>query len=260
VFSYLLFSGPALAGLTLVIQGGGDETTIYADGENVRVEHPATHGGNSAILLDAAAKKAVFVNDKDRTYSELGEADRQRMRERARSLSQKVHERLSAMQPQQRARVEEMMAREAGKPPWLAEARAETRFEAVGVNRIVNGFACQVYRRMQGRTVREELCLSPWDTGPVRRGDVATLRDFAAGLRAAVGGRGPGGTRDMFAELDVYPGLPILRAVIGLDGRRTSEQQIKSIKRGAIPNAKFAVPAGYAKLEPTIEPPTSIPR
>jgi hypothetical protein len=244
----LLASAPARAAVTLVTErGNSGTTTIVLDGDHLRIEHPAPGERTTATIIDAQAKKVVMVNDREKSYSELTEADRQAMRERMDAVRAQMKDRMKNLPPDQRKKMEEMMA-ERGIGEAGAAKEPPSKFEATGAKKTVNGIACDMYRRMQEGKVREELCISPWSAGLVRKSDFAGVQKFAAGMMEDFGGP-RAKRRNPLADLDQYPGLPISRVSIGEDGKRGEEEQIKSIKRGSVPASTFAAPAGYSKKE-----------
>jgi hypothetical protein len=245
-----LAGGPAHAAVTVVTQhGNGATQTITLDGDHIRIDSPEHSERGTATILDAAGKKLVMLNDQDKSYTELTEADREQMRSRMEAMRTQMKERMKDLPPDQRKRMEEMMggrgldADKAGEGP-------PPKFEPTGAKKTINGFACQMYRRLEDGKVREEICASPWSAGLLQKSDFAGIQKFAAAMMADMGG-GPrrGRRQNPLADLDRYPGIPISRVTIDADGKRGEEVQIKSIKRGAVPADRFTVPAGYSKKE-----------
>jgi hypothetical protein len=243
----------ARAGVTIVTQhGSGGATTITLEGDHVRIDHPERTERNSAIVLDAAAKKVVMINDQEKSYTEMTEADRQKLHTQMEAMRAQMKDRLKDLPPEQRQKVEQMM----GKPDegGAAPKGPTVKFEAMGSKKTINGFACEMYRKLEDGKLREELCAAPWSAGLVQKSDFAAIGKFAAGMMNELGGPRARNRRNPLAELDQYPGIPISRVAIDEDGKRGQEDQIKSIKRGAIPAARFEVPAGYTKRELTFGP------
>jgi hypothetical protein len=245
-----LAAGPAHAAVTIVTQHGtGATTTITLDGDHVRIDHPQKDQRASATILDAVGKKLVMLNDQEKSYTEITEADRQKMRARMDGMMAQMKDRMKDLPPEQRKRMEQMMAAR-GVPAAgdKAEPEPTLKFEPMGAKKTINGFACEMYRRLEDGKVREELCASPWSAGLVQKADFAGIQKFAAEMMEGFGPR-RGRRGNPLAEMDRYPGIPISRVPVDADGKRGEEDQIKSIKRGSVPAAKFAVPAGYTKKE-----------
>lgn len=247
----LAAGGTARAAVTIVTQHGNrGVTTITLDGDHVRIDHPDRSERATTTILDAAAKKVLLVNDHEKSYSELTEADRQKLQSQMDGMRSQMKDRLKDVPPEQRQKIEEMMAKRGGGP---AAKEHILKFEALGARKTINGFACDMYRKLEDGKVREELCAAPWSAGLVQKSDFAAVGKFAASMMQDFGGPGRA-RRNPLAELDQYPGIPISRVSIDEGGKRGDEDQIKSIKRGAVPAAQFGVPAGYTRKELSFGP------
>lgn len=249
-----LLLAPAVAhgAVTIVVQRGKNEpSTIYADGDHLRMDlnhdtapTPAKPGGprgSGFIVIDAAARKMMMVNDRDKSYTQLTEEDMKRAKLQMKAMREQLAERMKNATPAQRAQMEAMMGPAAAQQ--LGEPKPqEWKFEALGEKKSVNGFACQTYRVFLNGKAHEEDCISPWSAGLVKRAEFAGLEKFGESIGQDLGvGRG---AMPLFHQ---YPGFPISRSVLEPGGARSEEQQVKSIKQGPLAAALFAPPAGYAE-------------
>jgi hypothetical protein len=243
--SLFLFAAPARAAVTIVLQRGtAQPETLYIDGPHMRAENPEHGEHGSIVLIDATSKRVDMVDVNEKTYTEITEADRQRMHAQMEAMRAQMQERMKSMPPEQRAKMESMMGPGAGGKPH------EWTFKATGAKKTINGFACQVYEVSEDGKVSEEECISPWSAGLIKKEDFAALAKFGQEMMEEVGGRAMrGGGGGILARLEKAPGIPISRIPISFDGSRGEEEQVKSIKRGSIPSSLFAVPAGFTKKE-----------
>jgi hypothetical protein len=227
----LLLGGRAQAGVTVVMQRGASTlSTLYIDGDKMRAENPGAANRASVVIIDAAGKRFLMVNDADKSYFEMTEAGMKARRA-------EMDEKMKALPPEQRLRIEQMMGGKPGdKPP-------ELKFEKTGVKKTVNGFSCEMYRVLEGAMPKEEDCLAPWGAGILQRSDFAGLRKFAEDMAKSMGVMG----RQMFQQFDKYPGFPVTRHP--LEPSKEEDEQLKSVKRGSIPASMFAVPAGFTKRD-----------
>jgi hypothetical protein len=116
-------------------------------------------------------------------------------------------------------------------------------FKPMGQKKTVNGFACDMYRVLHDGVAKEEDCVAPWSAKVLQKSDFEGFRKFAEDIAKEMGvGRGG---NDMLAQMDKYPGLPVSRHM--LEGGE--DEEIKSVKRGAIADSVFTVPAGYTKKD-----------
>jgi Domain of unknown function (DUF4412) len=226
----LVLGGRAQAGVTVVMQRGASTiSTLYIDGDKMRAENPGAANRAAVVIIDAAGKKFLMVNDADKSYFEMTEAGMKARRA-------EMDEKMKSLPPEQRQRIEQMLGKPGDKPP-------ELKFEKTGVKKTVNGFSCEVYRVLEGAMPKEEDCLAPWGAGILQRSDFAGLRKFAEDMAKSMGATG----RQMFEQFDKYPGFPVTRHP--LEPGKGEDEQLKSVKRGSIPASMFAVPAGFTKRD-----------
>ncbi|HEX2657079.1 MAG TPA: hypothetical protein VHU40_02350, partial [Polyangia bacterium] len=256
-----LLAAPTLssahAAVTIVVQHGkSPPSTIYADGDHLRMDlnhetgaalgKPGESGSTGFIVIDAAARKMMMVQDRDKTYTEMTEEDMNRAKAQMQAVRGQLAERMKNATPEQRARFEAMMG-PAGAAGMGDQKPHEWKFEPLGQKKTVNGFACQMYRGLLDGKPHEEDCISPWSAGLVKRADFAGLEKFGESINQGLGiARGAGGM-PLFHQ---YPGFPISRVVLDAAGARGEEQQVKSIKQGALAPGLFAAPAGYTQRKP----------
>jgi uncharacterized protein DUF4412 len=236
----LLAGGRAQAAVTLVMQRGASATsTLYVDGDKMRIENV---GGaqEHVVIIDAAGKRMLMLNDADKSYTEVTEADMKRFGEMMTTKRAEMAERMKSMPPEQRKRMEQALGGGSQKPP-------ELKFERLGQKKSVNGFSCDMYRVLSDAKPKEEDCIAPWSSSVLQRSDFAGLRKFAEDMAKDTGATGAGGGRQMFEQFDKYPGFPVTRHP--LDPNEHEDEQLKSVKRGSIPAASFAVPTGFTKKE-----------
>ncbi|HVZ70996.1 MAG TPA: DUF4412 domain-containing protein [Polyangia bacterium] len=244
-----LSAGAARAAVTIVIQRGQapatTQSTLYLDGDRMRVEGvsgPTNHDAN--VIVDGAAKKMTVLNAAEKSYMEITEEDMKMMRARVDAMRAQAEERMKNMPPEQRKQMEAMMAK-MGAPAAGDDKPVKLEFKATGEKKTVNGFACEMYKVVRDGAVKEEDCISPWSAKVLQKSDLEGFRKFAENMAKSLGPMGHGAQNEMLDRLDKFPGLPITRHV--LDGG--PDEEIKSVKRGAIAASNFTVPAGYTKKE-----------
>jgi hypothetical protein len=245
-------AGPARAGVTIVFQHGSSApATMSIDGDKIRVESPQREAKQTAFIIDAAARKMFVIDDRAKTYVEVTDEDVKRMRGQMSAMRAQLQERMAAMPPDQRQRMQEMM-NNMGAPGAGAEppkpVKHTYKFDATGQKKTVNGMACQMYKVSRDGKPHEEDCISPWSGSLLKKSDVEGLRKFSEEMMSSMG-VADDRTNQAFDGIDQYPGVPVSRVLIKDDGTRGEEDQVKSITRESIPASRFAVPAGYAKKD-----------
>jgi hypothetical protein len=241
--STLLVVGAARAGVTMVIQRGkgaeASQSTVYIEGERLRAESGAKQGHDTDVIMDGKARKMIMIKPSERSYTEMTEADMKKMKGQVDAMRAQAAERMKNLPPEQRKQMEKMMAGMGmgdGKVPKLD-------FKPMGQKKTVNGFACDMYSVLKDGVPTEEDCVAPWGAKVLQKSDIEGFRKFAEDMAKNLG---MSGQNEMFQQFEKYPGLPITRHI--LDGSMPDEE-IKSIKRGSIPESQFAVPAGYTKKD-----------
>ncbi len=247
------------AAVTITTQRGTrPASTLRADGDRLRIDHPAPEPGGRAtvILLDAAAKRMVTLDESTKSYTEITEEDMKRLSGQMEGFRAQMQERMKSMPPEQRQKMEELMTRGGGGlgAGAVSKKQSDWVFEALGQKKTVNGFRCEMYRVKVDGKPREEDCISPWSAGVVKREDFAGLARFGEEMVKGLGGGGATRAGEAFLRFDKAPGLPISRVPLDADGKPGEEEQIKTIKRGEIAPALFAVPLGFTKKELPFKP------
>jgi hypothetical protein len=202
------------------------------------------------VLLDAARKRQIMIDDTNKTYTEITDEDRKRMRAQMEGMRGQMQEQLKSLPPEQRKKMEAALgAMGASSPTSGPHKPSEWKYESLGAKKSVNGFACEMYRVTEDGHAREEVCISPWSAGLVKKDDFVALAKFGEEMMEEMGLDKKAASGSVLGRLNKAPGLPITRVSIDEDGKRSGEEQIKSIKRGALDASLFAVPAGYTKKE-----------
>jgi hypothetical protein len=231
----LLASGRAHAGVTIIMQRGNEPTsTLILDNDKMRMENPKSNSERT-VIIDAANKKMTMVNDADKSYMEVTQADLERFAAFMTQMRAQNAERMKSMPPEQRKKMEAMMG--AAKTP-------DIKFEKMGGKKTINGFSCEMYRKLEDGKPTEEDCIAPWSASLIQKSDFAGLRKFAEDVAKTAGMMGGNNT---FAQFDKSPGFPVSRHP--LDATDHEDETLKSIKRGSISASTFAVPPGYTKKE-----------
>ena len=248
----VLLAGPAWAGVTLVMErsehGQTHPILIQLDATHARFE--TTGGGQEprVLLFDAPTKTIRVLDPGKKAYFEINSESAKRIRDHLQGVSPEVRamiaERLKSLPPRQRAQAEAVLAQQGGGAEGAATApQRDLQFVATGEKKEVNGLACAVYRVSDAGKPYEEDCIAAWGAPGLSQDDLTAMKKLA---EAFSDGTARGGM-DALQEITRYPGVPIQRARLGADGQVETVDTVKSIRRGALSPAVFAVPAGYQR-------------
>lgn len=209
------------------------------EGKKLRAQDPK--GG--VMIFDGDQQTLWTIDQKKERYTEVTEADANRIHEMQQQMEQQMKDRLKALPPDQRKEMEERLDAMKGKP---AEAPKLT-FEPNGeTKKTKNGFSCKPYRVLGDGKPIEEACFIPWKETGLSADDFRAFDALDQFFRKLGGGKGNQQNR-IFADLLQSPGIPAHVAMINPDGTLGAEQDLVILKKENIPADQFSLPPGLKK-------------
>jgi len=217
---------PALAGaedLTIVSkvtvnQGAPATSTQYLGAQKVR-----TTDGENDTIVDVAAGRYTVINHKKKEYYEF-------TRDEMMAAMQKYEAQMSGPMG---AMMEKMMGGKVGEVSVVK-----------GAARKVAGYDCTAYTVTLGDNMKYELCAAEALSIPPAYYDA---------LKGPYSMMGPMGRRfvKVFEEMKKIKGVPIAMNgnVNVMSIKMNMASEATDVKRGAIPESAFVVPAGYKKKD-----------
>jgi hypothetical protein len=204
----------ALAGVVFEMTQTSDETKdvqrMLVDGKKLRME---TRGGAQVVIFDGDAQRMLQLDAASRSYTEFTREDL--------------------------ARMKEMMSQARAKAGAAAPKARSVRYEKTGRTDQALGKRCDVYRLVQDDGAGGELCLAPFGTFGVDRGDLGGFRALGELTSEMAGGDVERGWADV-------PGVPL----VGWDvegGERRETFRTTKVEKRSVAASEFAVPAGWKK-------------
>lgn len=224
-------------GVTFVLSDTRDgkvtTTLTQMDKSHIRTE---TSGG--VFIFDGDAQVMRMVNMEKKSYTEITKADMQKISQQMSAAM----EQMKNMPPAQRAMMEKMMAGRG--MPGAGPASAPITYKATGSDK-AGQWACAKYDGMRAAEKVAELCtvepkalgLTPADFEVAKQ-----LAEFMKGLMPQVA--------DQIATLGTteqgFSGYPIRQTHFS-NGKVRSVNELKEIKREAIPASAWQAPAGFKR-------------
>jgi hypothetical protein len=254
VAATLVLSSACNRSVTIVLgRDAGLTTTITIAGAHARIDHPDRgEGSPTATIFDAATGNIFQLDGRRRTsigspgpshYTPGGTVSGVRYRRTGRQFHYTPHE---------QRWLRDVLDHPSERPRAPSE-RDAGQFEPMPEGKTIAGISCRMYRRIVAGKPREEVCVAPWGAAGVQKSELAPFRGLVAARIDDFGF--PGGPyQNPLAELESYPGMPVWRTTIYLDGSRGREERLISITRGSVPSSLFSVPPGY-----TPDPDYSLP-
>jgi hypothetical protein len=237
-------ASPARAGVTAALEAKERTSTIYLEGNKLRIDERDRFGAVRVTIFDGDARRLISVDPQSRTYSVTTEAD---LKVAAVKMKAELERIKTGLTPEQRRQLE---AGSGGAGQASKKAR-EIAFVPTGDKSAVAGFRCEIHRETIAGKPEGEGCYIPWDAGAFTKADLGPfqrMEEFMGLILAGMGGEA--GKGSIMSHVARMPGFPARHAEISEDGQRGEPETLISFQRGQVSEELFAPPAGYAKVPP----------
>ena len=233
--------------ITVKVTSGTDTRTTQAqfDKTRMRTEVKSSTGGNEIVIFDGTKQVLDILNPDAKTYNEITKADIDRISAQMQSAMDQMNTMMANMPPAQRAQMEAMMQGR-GMPGMSAAQPVKTEYRKNGTDK-VGKWTCDKYDGYQNGQKTSEVCtIDPKALG-LTPDDFAVTRQLADMFSKLV----PQAAGQLFAigkpEEQGFSGFPV-RSTSTVAGVQTVSE-LTDIVHQALPDANFAVPAGYTKQD-----------
>ena len=225
-------------GITLVqseTRDGKATTTIT----QMDKSHIRTETSNGVFIYDGDAQVMRMVNMERKSYTEITKADMQKMSQQMSAVMDKLKD----LPPAQRAQMEKMMAGRG--MPGAGPAAAPITYKATGSDK-AGQWACAKYDGMRAAEKVVELCAVEPKALGLTPADFEVAKQLAEFMKSLV--------PQMANQIALY-GTPAEQGFSGYpirqthysNGKVTSVNELKEIKREAIPASAWQAPAGFKR-------------
>ena len=221
---------------------------MWFDGGRMRIER-VEHDGQNLVIFKNQAMYAM--DSKTKSYRVIDKTTAEKMGAQVAAAKKQMEARMAAMPPEQRKKMEEMMAKlgqggAAGMLPGAAKAPPRS-LKNTGRTDTAAGIKCTIWEVSVGGKKEEELCAAP--AGSVPNGDevIKTFRDIGAMMKSLTDSLGSNREENQpWHDMETINGVPILTREFS-DGKATSETRLSVVRKESVPAASFEVPAGYTE-------------
>jgi hypothetical protein len=207
--------------------------------DRIRAETTGAAGEKQAMVFDGAKQVMWMINYDKKTYSEMTKADVDRLGGQMSDAMTKMQQQMANLPPEQRARIEAMMAGR-GMAPGAAP---KTEYKKVGTDK-VGKWTCDKYEGSRNGQKTAELCT----VDPPALGFTAADLEVAHQLQAFFEKVMPPGADNMFrigtGQGQEFSGVPVRRVSFGAT---PTTSEVTAVSRQSFPDATFAVPDGFQK-------------
>jgi len=224
-------------------KGQTSTLTLQVEGKNARME--VTKEGSpepeGTFISDGDGKRVLIVEHEKKQYAEITQEQMKQVKAKMEAAMAQMKAQLAKLPPEQRAKVEAMMAEKMKGP---AAAPEEKYVRASGGKKIA-GYACDLHRvEVEGKHVADT-CLIPWASLKVDREQFRQSLEAMQEIWSV--GPGPRPAAPGLKAWGLAAGLPAWRRSLADDEGDVTETTLVSITQGAVPKEAFAPPAGYAR-------------
>jgi uncharacterized protein DUF4412 len=247
-----LAAAPAAAAdgvlIAMKTTSGSTTTTHTTEIEKTRMRSETSANGRKMTMIFDGAGGGVMrtIDDQAKTYTEITKADVDRIGQQMSGAMAQLQEQLKNLPPEQRARMEQMMA---GRGAAMgAVAGPPTQYTKVGTD-TVGKWRCDKYEGTKNGEKSSEVCTIDPSTLGFAMGDFEVTKQMAEFFSKMM----PQGMENLFrvgtaGQSGGFSGLPV-RMVSFRNGQPQTVSEMTDVSRQSFPDSTFAVPAGYQKRE-----------
>jgi len=240
-------AGVYLESVDKELDGSGTPATskMWFDGGRMRTERNERNGGVDVVIFKN--QSLYTLDSKSKSYRVIDKATAEKMGAQVSAAKKQMEARMAAMPPEQRKKMEEMMAKlgKGGAGAMMPGAKQPERtLKNSGRTETVAGIKCTVWEAFEEGKKEEELCAAA--PGSIPGGDdvIKTFRDISAMLSSFTDKLGARAGNEPWRDMETINGVPILTRDFD-DGKATSETRLTVVRKESVSGSSFEVPAGY---------------
>jgi Domain of unknown function (DUF4412) len=242
-----LLAGTAQAadGLLIVskitMNGTAQTHQTQIESHRLRSESPGVGGGNQVLIFDGTKKVLVTLDPAKKTYTEMTQADADKMGDQVSGAMAQMKEQMKNLPPEARAKLEAAM-----QGRGAASAPAKIQYKKTGTD-TVGKWTCDKYEGFRGDTKVAEVCTVDPKVLGFTANDFAVSKEMAAFFNGVTSQISTQAFSIGSLEVQGYSGIPV-RHMMSIAGRQITTE-ITEVSHQSFPDSVFQVPAGYQKVE-----------
>jgi hypothetical protein len=244
----LALAAPAYAqGVTMVMRystAGGPTTSqqIQMDRTHIRAE-TAANGENMAFVYDGPAKVVRMINLSRKSYTEMDQAQMQKMGQQVNSAMAAMQAQLKNLPPEQQKMMQDLMKGRGLAGPAAAPERPT--FMHTGSDKI-GQWPCAKYDGYRGAETVAEVCAAEPSALGLTAADFEAAKQLAELVKSMMPAAADQVSFNGTIEDQGFPGIALRRVTLR-NGKPESTTELSEIRREAIPASAFAAPAGFRR-------------
>ena len=220
---------------------------MWFEGGRMRTERTEHDGDVQVVMFKDQAM--YMLDSKNKTYRVIDKTTAEQMGAQLANAKKQMEARMAAMPPEQRKKMEEMMAKigkggAAGMLPGSVKPPQRT-LKNSGRTETVAGIKCTIWEAFEDGKKEEELCAASASSLPGGDDVMKTFRDISTMMSSFTENLGRNRTDNQpWHDMDKINGVPILTRDFD-DGKASSEMRLTVARKESVPAGSFEVPAGY---------------
>lgn len=243
----------AADGLLLVQKttSGTTSTTnqVRIERTRLRAESTGSVVGERIMIFDGTKQVMTSIDPQKKVYSEITEADIERMAAQVAPAMAQLQQMMANMTPEQRAKMEAVRGRLGGATGAIAPP-VKTAYKKVGTD-TVGKWKCDKYDGFKGTEKVSEVCTVDPAVLGFAPADFEVSKQMAAFFKKMIPQMAEQMAKEAFTvgtiEEQGFSGVPV-RQITTIAGRQTVTE-ITEASRQNFPDAVFQVPAGFQKTD-----------
>ncbi len=239
-------AAPAFAGITLTWDKvkGGETTELTMQCEGKKAHFTAVSKRFDGMIWDGETETMLLLKNDDKSYRRINMKDMQAQLAAGR---EKMAAALAKMSPEQRAKMEAMMAGKMGSPAAAARPREPAKFTPTGKKEKIGSWNCEWHDvTVLGQSY--QACVAPWSGPKMTKDDLSCFASMADSVASMTHNSGQASQEQESAVLDYksWPGFVV--ATVRTIGDGTHKMTLKHFSKGPVPDAAFKVPEGFKEV------------
>ena len=217
-------------------------TSVQIEPQRMRAEMTAASGTTQVVVFDGQQQILRIISMDRKSYTELTKADADRMGAQVNSAMEGMKEKIAQMPPDQRAKMEAMMARLGGAP---GAAPSKPDFRPAGTDK-VGKWACDKYEGFRNNEKVTEVCTVDPKVLGLAAADFEISKQVAAFFQKMVPMAGEQIVGIGTIETQGFPGIAVRRGTYR-EGKLVSTSEVVQVERQTFPASSYEVPAGFSR-------------
>jgi hypothetical protein len=221
--------------------------TMYMQNGIARFE--SGKSGNTTIFKDDAMYQ---LDNAKKTYRVMDKAALAAMSVKMSEGMARMKERMDAMPPEQRAKMEQMLQKLGAQGDTGAGPKTAIDASDTGKSESSEGRSCRLWNISRGGVLKDQLCVVPRASLPGSDEVMLFMKNmshFFDQLKGPMSNMGNGIMQQEMAVMTKIDGFPIISRHFSGTALSGSETIVKAWQKMAIPSSQFEVPADYRKVD-----------